>query len=508
VTGHNSSVNTDASMLNTKKIAKLQAITYRTVPGVNFRLKLREFDQSSQNTLHLLLMFLGAGGIMACCFVPYMSLFCFPMLILLASLALVCVSSDMISIGERGVAFPITSCISLCGRTIRLWSDVESVEIISANGNLETPIQKNGSAVHLMFKSGGTLTLPLKNFTRESIGSFVSALQEWGHEGSQVDRQLEHVPRLWDLENGDLSELKELSYTKFWEEELANNYSFTAFVPLQVGQKLRNETITVIKQIAAGGFSAIYTVKDLDGGLFVLKESVIPSTTDEKTKDKAKEHFKREAEILIKLDHPNIAKVVDHFVDTARDYLLLQYIEGPDARELARRSGKQPVGTVLHWAAQMCDVLQYLHTQNPPVVHRDISPDNIVIDKSGNAVLIDFGAANEFVGEATGTLVGKQAYMSPEQIRGKVTPQSDIYSLGATIYFMLTGKDPEPLTSSRPRKIDDSISVQLDDLINECTKLDLLERIKDASALKERLQSLGKEKVAAAIGMDRGREDV
>jgi serine/threonine-protein kinase len=156
----------------------------------------------------------------------------------------------------------------------------------------------------------------------------------------------------------------------------------------------------------------------------------------------------------------------------------------------------------------MSDVLQYLHSQHPPVIHRDISPDNIVINKAGDAVLIDFGAANEFVGEATGTLVGKQAYMSPEQIRGKVTPQSDIYSLGATIYFLLTGKDPEPLTSSRPRKIDQSISAPLDDLVHACTKLDLAERIKDASELSERLNLITAKKTHAAIGMNRGREDV
>ncbi len=156
----------------------------------------------------------------------------------------------------------------------------------------------------------------------------------------------------------------------------------------------------------------------------------------------------------------------------------------------------------------MSDVLNYLHTQTPPVIHRDISPDNIVINQNGDALLIDFGAANEFVGEATGTLVGKQAYMSPEQIRGKVTPQSDIYSLGATMYFLLTAKDPEPLSSSHPKKIDDSIPAALDDLVNLCTKLDLTERIKDANELTERLQIIAGKKTPASVGSERSREDV
>ena len=498
-------------MARIRKAAQLQAIAYRAVPGAQFRAKLREYDSGSQGTLYGLFLFLGLIGIVLCSFMNFLVPYCLPLLILFGTLAFFCVSSDLISIGERGVAFPIASGFGLGGRTIRLWSDVESVEVISAHGKLDSPIQKGGSAFRLVFKSGGHIVLPLQNFTRESVGSFVAALQEWAKEDAQVDRQLEHVPRLWELENGDFSETRELSYTKFWEEELANNYSFTAFVPLQVGQKLRNGSLVVVKQIAAGGFSAIYTVHDDERRMFVLKESVIPNTTDEKTKEKAKEHFKREAEILIKLDHPNIAKVVDHFVDTARDYLLLQYIEGPDARDLARHKGKQPVPSVLKWALQMTDVLHYLHSQTPPVIHRDISPDNIVINKAGDAVLIDFGAANEFVGEATGTLVGKQAYMSPEQIRGKVTPQSDIYSLGATIHFLLTGKDPEPLSSSHPSQVDASIPEELDGLVNLCTRLELSERVKDATDLQSRLAALSlvaNQKMPAAAGLDRGHDDV
>ncbi len=275
-------------MFKPKKTAQLKAITYRSVPGANFRLKLREFDSGSQSTLYVLLMFIGALGVAACSFVHFLVPFCLPLLVLFAGISLLCVASDMISIGERGVAFPISTTIGLAGRTIRLWSDVESVEILSAHGKLDSPIQKGGSAFRLVFKSGGTIVLPLQNFTRESVGSFVAALQEWAREDSQMDRQLEHVPRLWDLENGDLSEVKELSYTKFWEEELANNYSFTAFVPLQVGQKVRNESLVIVKQIAAGGFSAIYTVQDDQRKMFVLKESVIPTTTDERRKRRRK----------------------------------------------------------------------------------------------------------------------------------------------------------------------------------------------------------------------------
>lgn len=491
-------------MFKLKKTARLKSIAYVSVPGVQFRRKLRELDSSSQTAVFVVFLIIGMAGLGISFTNPVLTLVCIPFVALIGFASMMCVACDMISIGEKGAVFPISSCLPLRGRTIRLWSDVESIEIRSGLGSLDQPIRKGGSALKIGFRSGGQVTLPIHNFTKESLSAFVAALQEWGKEGN-VDRQLEYLPRLWDYENGDLSGAKELSYTKFWEEELANNYSFTAFVPLQVGHKLCSESLTVLKQIAAGGFSAIYAVKDSQGVQHVLKESVIPSTTDDKTKEKVKEHFKRESEILIKLNHPNIAKVYDHFVDNSRDYLLLEYISGPDARELVRQNGKQSVENVLKWTAQMADVLLYLHTQSPPVVHRDISPDNVVINQSGDAVLIDFGAANEFVGEATGTLVGKQAYMAPEQIRGKVTPQSDIYSLGACMHFLLTGKDPEPLSSSHPKSIEPSVPPALDELVNACTKLDLPDRVKSAQDLLERLSQNCKP--LATIGFDKGREN-
>jgi tRNA A-37 threonylcarbamoyl transferase component Bud32 len=402
---------------------------------------------------------------------------------------MVLAASDAIHIAEKGFSFPMAKSLALHLRLSRLWSEVQSAKVISAMGASDAPIKKHGSSLRLIFKTGGKVDLPLANFNRESLATFVSALQEWATDGDVDREQLEHVPRLWDYEEGELAGLRQISYTKFWEEELANNYSFTSYVPLQIGQKV-NESLIVEKQIAAGGFSAIYLVKNAQAEKFVLKESVVPASADEKTREKAKEHFKREAELLIKLSHPLIAKVFDHFVHDGRDYLVLEYIVGPDARELIRSQGPQPVSKVVHWGQQIASVLSYLHAQTPAVVHRDLSADNIVIDAKNNAVLIDFGAANEFVGEATGTLVGKQAYMSPEQIKGKVTPQSDIYSFGATVYFLLTGKDPEPLASCQPSRAGVVVPEKLDLLVSRCTKLDTNERIASADDLVRALNEI------------------
>ena len=128
--------------------------------------------------------------------------------------------------------------------------------------------------------------------------------------------------------------------------------------------------------------------------------------------------------------------------------------------------------------------------KRPPVLHRDLTPDNLVAREGGQIVLIDFGAANEFIGQATGTFVGKQAYIAPEQFRGKATTASDIYAFGATLYYLLTGLDPEALSQSTPRATNEAISEALDTLIKDCTALEETKRPLDAAMLVSRLRSI------------------
>jgi serine/threonine protein kinase len=118
---------------------------------------------------------------------------------------------------------------------------------------------------------------------------------------------------------------------------------------------------------------------------------------------------------------------------------------------------------------QILTVLIYLEQQSPPVVHRDLTPENIVFRPQGNLAVIDFGAANEFIGTATGTVVGKQGYIAPEQFRGKAELKSDIYSLGCTAHFLLTGREPEALMLSRPKMFNKQITDNINDLVMQMT---------------------------------------
>lgn len=275
------------------------------------------------------------------------------------------------------------------------------------------------------------------------------------------------------------------TYTDIWEDELKRRFRPSAFMPLEAGTIVRKGTLTIVRPLALGGLSAVYLAKQENGKLVVLKESVVPDDYDGQLKEKAREMFAREAQFLMKLQSKAIVQVLDYFVDGGRSYLMLDHVTGPDLRQYVRQHGLMRESLVLDLAKQMADILDYLHNQNPPIIHRDFTPDNLVLQADGKLVAIDFGAANEFIGNATGTFVGKHAYIAPEQFRGKATPQSDIYAMGGTLFYLLTGEDPAALSTSEVPE--GKCSPALAKIIEDFTQMETSERIKDAAELKSRL---------------------
>lgn len=398
---------------------------------------------------------------------------------------------DQIVLSETGMGFPACFFKELKGCTSRNWNDVANVQILTGDLGLDSPVQSGATSVKISFFSGGSATLQLSRFDSQGINSLVSSLEEWATR-SKITEHLVHLPRLHEVELAGGEDMP--TYTQIWEQELKDSYSFTTYVPLRQNQTIRNDSLTVIDQVSAGGFSAVYLVETDKNERYVLKESVVPEDFEE-TKEKVREHFQREARLLMKLNHPGIVQVIDHFVEFDKDYLLLEYVSGKPLRNLIEKEMQEPQ-RVIEWAGQLAEVMKYLHEQEPPVIHRDITPDNLITDDKGCVKLIDFGAANEFVGQATGTLVGKQSYMPPEQIRGKCTTQSDIYSYGATIHYLLTGQDPEPLSSSSPKSLNDSILDAVDKLVRKCTNLEMDDRYETIDDVIKELKLIEKQMVS------------
>jgi predicted Ser/Thr protein kinase len=327
----------------------------------------------------------------------------------------------------------------------------------------------------------GDFDLPLRGLQREDLPKLIDHIEKYCAHAKGL-YLLKELIRFYDFQEG---RLLQTTYTELWESTHRATFSLTSFNPLPADSEIQGGAFRVVKQLGAGGFAAVYLIKDRADQLFVLKESVLPPTLSAESMAKAREQFQREALLLTKLDHLQIAQVFDHFTENERNYLRLEYVAGKTLRQLVNDLGVQNEDTVLRWCRELAGILKYLHGLTPPVMHRDLAPDNIIVSESGRLVLIDFGAANEFVGAATGTLVGRHAYMAPEQIRGKAEPASDIYSLGATLFFCLTGKDPAPLSNCSPLKAGAKVTPRLEELVRLSTKLDSEERFRTAKDVLE-----------------------
>jgi hypothetical protein len=205
----------------------------------------------------------------------------------------------------------------------------------------------------------------------------------------------------------------------------------------------------IVRQLGQGGMGAVYEAIDqrLDTTV-ALKETLFAD-------ERLRKQFEREARLLARLHHPALPRVSDHFSEADGQFLVMQYIPGDDLSEMmTKKRSPFPANQVLTWADQLLDALDYLHTQDPQIVHRDIKPQNLKLTSRGQIILLDFGLAKGQVGDISrvttaASIFGYTPNYAPlEQIQGLGTDtRSDLYSLGATLYHLLTGvKPPDALT--------------------------------------------------------------
>jgi serine/threonine protein kinase len=232
---------------------------------------------------------------------------------------------------------------------------------------------------------------------------------------------------------------------------------------LQVGQLLDGGVYRVVRPLGKGGMGAVWLVAQTKAfdRLAVLKEVVeYYDPSDAQERERALDRFEAEARTLGDLKHPGIPDLYAYFSEGGHNYLVMEYIEGPDLRQGLTREeadtgrliagGPVPADAVLTYAIQVCEVLEYLASRQPPVIHNDIKPGNIIIDEnSGRAVLVDFGTAKtrylkalDKPDDGRASVYGTVGYAAPELYHGHSEPRSDVYSLAATAYHLLTDDDP------------------------------------------------------------------
>ncbi|HEY7122793.1 MAG TPA: PQQ-binding-like beta-propeller repeat protein [Ktedonobacterales bacterium] len=248
-----------------------------------------------------------------------------------------------------------------------------------------------------------------------------------------------------------------------------------------------------------GGMGFIFRARDTKRGdqLCVIKQLRPDPDLDEAM-------FQREAALLATLRHPNLPACWDAFSEGGQHYLVSELILGLSLQHLIEKRGVASEDEVIRWGIDLCDALVYIHSQPTPIVHRDIKPDNVIITPEGQAVLVDFGIARPYqVGRRDTMRMGTWGYLPPEQKAGQTEPRSDLYALGGTLHFALTGNDPQLLnlvdinlqwhkgvSFPEVRSLNPRVSAEMEAILLRATRVVIEERYPSARAMLDDLRNL------------------
>ncbi|MFP4497327.1 MAG: protein kinase domain-containing protein, partial [Vulcanimicrobiota bacterium] len=277
-------------------------------------------------------------------------------------------------------------------------------------------------------------------------------------------------------------------------EELVKQASVVPLVPpVQKTQEASDRTLqegryTIARELGEGGMGKVYLARDEKMEFDVVVKEMLPYLATPKEREYIKKHFKEEAKMLFRLKHQGLPRVTDYFFEGNSIYIIMEYIKGEDLESIIKKSQNNQISIdqFFNWIINVLHILGYLHNQDPPIIHRDIKPGNIMVTPDNKIVLVDFGVAKS-VGMKTGThtRVGTPGFASPEHFFGKFFLASDIYSLGATFHYLLSGDDPRsrnPFDYPQLSKYRDDVPDGLQEILNRMleTEIDVrYEKIED-----------------------------
>ena len=264
------------------------------------------------------------------------------------------------------------------------------------------------------------------------------------------------------------------------------------------------------RRIGQGGMGAVYKATDsrFNNRSVAIKEMSRAGLTPTSVQE-AEEAFEREARILADLQHPNLPRIYDYFTESERSYLVMDFIEGETLESYIEQSGSKPLPLeqVLNWGEQLCAVLNYLHTHEPPIIFRDLKPSNVMISQKGEqsyVYLIDFGIARIFKpGQSHDTVaLGSPGYAAPEQYgKAQSTPRSDIYSLGALLHALLTGVDPseQPFFFQPASELNPGVPKELEQLLQRMLNMNSDQRPASAQEVAQVLRHVDQQRISGTL---------
>ena len=254
-------------------------------------------------------------------------------------------------------------------------------------------------------------------------------------------------------------------------------------------QTLFNDRYKIIKTIGSGGMGTVYLAENIKLGTKWAVKAIAK-------KENANFDLLAEPNILKKLNHPALPRIVDIEQDENNIYIIEDYIEGTPLDKQLHTKKSFDEATVIEWAKQLCNILYYLHNQKPnPIIYRDMKPSNIIVSADNVVKVIDFGIAREFKTDSGSdtSYMGTRGYAAPEQYGTSQTDaRTDIYSLGVTMYHLLTGKSPnEPPYEFKPlRQVDKNFSEGIEFIVNKCVQNDPVNRYQSTTELLHDLENI------------------
>jgi hypothetical protein len=341
-------------------------------------------------------------------------------------------------------------------------------------------VNEHASSEH---RPGKSIKVNLRELDRDGRENLFHALKKWAPDAVITDEAHFHL-------TGRRSKLN-LKHSELWFNSLLAQHGRRNTSLLEPGQLLRDGTIEILKHTCTGGQANLYECVDDKGKVSILKEYVLAGNNGVDTLLDSAVEFENECRILSQLSHPKIPEYRGMFVEDKRAYVIQQKVSGESLRDLVSKKGKLSVSKAVHLAAQMCDLLDYMHGQFAPIVHRDFNPDNLVLSETGELFLVDFSNAHQAGTSKSVVCGGKQAYCAPEQFRGQSSERSDLYAFGATLYFLLVGDDPPAITNLSLASKDIAVPLELESIIARSTALDVRERYESARWIKLDLNEIG-----------------
>ncbi len=255
--------------------------------------------------------------------------------------------------------------------------------------------------------------------------------------------------------------------------------------------KVLNDRYKILSVLGQGGMSNVYLVEDLKlNSHWALKEML--DTYPDENKGDFLEQFRKEASMLAGMKHSNLPRVFDYFEEEKRHYLVMEYIHGMTLEDVLENNEVISPEKVLDWGIQLCEVLEYLHSQG--IVYRDIKPGNIMVNEENKLFIVDFGIARLFSGGKIHDtiIIGTPGFASPEHFgRAQTDSRSDIYSLGVTLHYLLTNIHPSavPFVFRNPSDLNPAIPRAFSDALLKAVALDPAERFQSMTEMKEFLVS-------------------